>query len=279
MSPTEDYLTFITSIPNLSPMALLSLFFLALMRLAPLVAIAPFLGAQMPGSTKIGFAIFLSLLILPHIILTTAHPPSFDMRFVGLSLKELFIGFILAFLASIPFYIVQSAGTLIDFMRGSSALMVADPTMENQTSPIGILYNHVTIFLFFQIGGPFIFLDGVVQSYSLIPADGILSPVSFNIDLPVWQTSLKLLNKFAALSIQLAAPALVGVLMAELFLGIANRLAPQVQISFLGMSIKSLLGVALLFAGWIFILQQVAKQCLLWLRDLQMALQGIALSG
>jgi len=53
--------------------------------------------------------------------------------------------------------------------------------------------------------------------------------------------------------------------MAEMFLGIANRLAPQVQIAFLGMSIKSLLGLALLWAAWFFILKQFTKQTYDWL--------------
>jgi type III secretion protein T len=56
------------------------------------------------------------------------------------------------------------------------------------------------------------------------------------------------------LSLKLAAPALVAILMAEMFLGIANRLAPQVQIAFLGMPLKSFLGLLLLFFGWFAIL-------------------------
>ncbi len=56
--------------------------------------------------------------------------------------------------------------------------------------------------------------------------------------------------------------------MAEMFLGIANRLAPQVQIAFLGMSLKSLVGIALLWAAWFFILQQLGKQSLQWVQKL-----------
>lgn len=53
---------------------------------------------------------------------------------------------------------------------------------------------------------------------------------------------------------KLAAPAIIAILMAEMFLGIANRLAPQVQIAFLGMPLKSFLGLLLLFVGWFAIL-------------------------
>ena len=64
----------------------------------------------------------------------------------------------------------------------------------------------------------------------------------------------------------------MAVLMTEVFLGIANRLAPQVQIAFLGMSVKSLLGLTLLCAGWIFILKQVDKQTFLWLKEIDKVL-------
>ena len=174
-----------------------------------------------------------------------------------------------------PFYIAQSSGVLIDFLRGSSSLMIQDPIMQSQVSSIGMLYNYVFIVLFFQIGGPFIFFNAVLHSYSLMPVDTFFNPSFFNLAQPLWQTILGLLTRFLTLSIQLAAPSIVGILMAEMFLGIANRLAPQVQIAFLGMSIKSLLGIALLCAAWFFILDQLSHQSLLWLTDLDNLLPAL----
>lgn len=261
--------------PQFPPLSVLLFFLLALMRIAPIVALAPFLGAKLPGGVKIGLAIALSAIFLPNIMLTSSQTISFGMPFIGYLLKELFIGGLLGFMVSIPFYIAQSSGVLIDFMRGSSALGVTDPTMQTQVTPIGLLYNYVLIVLFFQIDGPFIFLDGLLQSYSVIPADGLFSPAFFTLRLPFWQSLTQILTQLTALSMQLAAPALLSILMAEMFLGIANRLAPQVQIAFLGMSIKSLLGIALLWAGWFFILKQVSKQALLWLQNLSHLLQTI----
>jgi len=66
-------------------------------------------------------------------------------------------------------------------------------------------------------------------------------------------------SKVFAVGIQLAAPSILAILMTEMFLGIANRLAPQVQIVFLGMSLKSLVGLAVLCAAWFFIIQQLNK--------------------
>jgi type III secretion protein T len=200
----------------------------------------------------------------------------FNTAYLGLVVKELMMGLILAMLAAIPFYFAQSAGVLIDFLRGSSSLGVTDPSTQTQATPIGLLYNYVLIVLFFEINGPFLFFDAVLLSYTVIPVDSFINPAFFNLEQPFWKMMLHLLTDFTAISIQLAAPALVAILMAEMFLGIANRLAPQVQIAFIGMALKSLLGIAMLWAGWFFILQQLGQQVLLWLKNLDRVLHTLS---
>jgi type III secretion protein T len=273
---TSDYVSFVLSFPGIPPMSVLTLFFLGLMRIAPIVAIAPFLGSKLPGGVKIGTAIAITAIILPYLISHAKTPIiGYDSHFPIYCLKELFIGAIMALLVSIPFYIAQSSGVLIDFLRGSSALQVQDPLMQSQSSSIGQLYNYVFVVLFYDIGGPFIFLDGVLNSYSVIPADSFIPAAFFSLRMPFWQFMMGLLTKFLAISIQLAAPSLVAILMAEMFLGIANRLAPQVQIAFLGMALKSFVGLALLWAGWYFILQQIGKQSIMWLQTLNQLIYSI----
>lgn len=272
----DDYLSYFQNFPNMSLNALFFYFFLGLMRIGPIVSMAPFLGAKLPAPVKVGLAISLTLILLPMLVATMKAPVNlgiYDM--IGYGLKEFFIGLILGTLVGIPFYIAQSSGVLIDFLRGSSSLMIQDPVMQSQVSSIGMLYNYVFIVLFFQIGGPFIFFNAVLHSYSIMPVDTFFNPSFFNLAQPLWQMFLGLLTRFLALAIQLAAPSIVGILMAEMFLGIANRLAPQVQIAFLGMSIKSLLGIALLCAAWFFILEQLSSQSLLWLTDLDNILPSL----
>ncbi len=259
-SPTSDYLSMFNSFPGLTPMGLLTIFFLGFLRIIPIVVLAPFLGAKLPSPVKVGLSVALTFILLPQLVATSSTPLAFDIYFIGYSLKEFLIGVIFGFLASIPFYVAQASGVLIDFQRGSSAMQVQDPLLQTQISPIGILYNYTLIVLFFQFGGPFLFLDMLLQSYTVIPVDGFFSSGFFHLNLPFWQMIVKLLTKFTLLAIQLSAPSLVAILMADMFLGIANRMAPQVQIAFLGMSIKSLLGLALLWAGWFFVLQQLAFQ-------------------
>ena len=64
------------------------------------------------------------------------------------------------------------------------------------------------------------------------------------------------------LCIQLAAPSLIGILLTDMFLGIANRMAPQVQIVFLGIPLKSWVGLAILAAAWSLILSVMSKHAM-----------------
>lgn len=269
LSSTDSYLNMVLSLPGLSPLTVLSIFFLTVARLLPILVLAPFLGAKnVPMIIRMMFALALVAIFLPQNLLSVHREISYGITFVALILKELLIGAVLGFLAAAPFYFAQMAGSLIDHQRGSSALQVTDPTTQTQTGDIGILYNYVLIVMFFLMKGPFLFFDGLASSYALIPVDGLISPYFFHSQVPIWQKFFKILQLMFNLSIQLAAPALVGILVTDMFLGIANRLAPQVQIVFLGISLKSWVGIALLTAAWGLIIQVMTKEGMNWFKTI-----------
>lgn len=268
MSATENYLSFFSALTEFNPISTLSLFLLGMMRIAPVIAMAPFFGSKTPAPVKMGLLIALTVIFIPHLALTAKTMIGFNLEFIILCVKELFVGFILALFVSIPFYMAESAGVTIDFQRGSSSLQVQDPFSQSQASDLGILYNMVLVVIFYQIDGPFYFFNALFDTYNLIPADGWMPLEFFNFHHPFWQTVWGVVNRVMAVGIQLAAPSLLAILMTEMFLGIANRLAPQVQIAFLGMSLKSLVGLAMLCAAWFFILQQMNKQTMLWLSEM-----------
>lgn len=265
---TDSYLDFFLNIPHLSPTGLLLIFLLSLFRIAPVIVLAPFLGGKIiPVTARAGSAIIFSIVFLPTIIAASPQRDvGFDMGLTFLALKELFIGFALGFFITIPFFIAQSTGILIDYLRGSSIMQAQDPTMQTQSSSIGNLFNYLVIVLFFQIDGPFIFFDAFIKTYQVFPITSFINSQFFNLNISFWQSALNLITSIIAISIQLAAPALIAILMTEMFLGIANRLAPQVQIAFLGMSLKSLVGLFLLWSGWFFIFKQITNETTDWLK-------------
>jgi len=204
-----------------------------------------------------GLALSFTAILLPKALSTLSGPIYFNGTYLLFIFKELIIGFALGFLLALPFYIAQTAGNLIDFMRGASSLMVTDPFMQSQNSPISLVYNYTLIVIFYNLGGMTFVMDGLLNSFETLPIDGVIAPALFNQNNSFWVLAFGALNNVVALGIQFCAPSIMAILMTELFLGIANRLAPQVQISFLGMALKSLIGVAFLALSWTLIVNNL----------------------
>lgn len=260
------YLDFVFGGPNANAMGIWNLFLLTLARILPIITITPFFGSKsIPNPAKMALALCLATIMLPHLAAHSKVFPIMNWEFAGLFIKEFFVGLVIAYLATVPFWVAQSSGIVIDFMRGASSMIGQDPTMRNQVSSIGILYNQMTIVIFYTIGGASIFLNAVMSSYLILPPDSWIHPIFFAKGFPFWKQIISLAAHIMSMALQLAAPAIVGSLMAEVFLGIANRLAPQVQIAFLGISIRSMLAIGLLCAGWVVVLHQISIETLNWL--------------
>lgn len=249
-----------------NPSAIFTLFFLFAARILPIIQQSPFFGAKvLPGPVKICFAICLFGVFLPHLVTVSTSMPLYDSLSLLLFVKEMCIGYLIGLLISMPFIIVQSAGLFIDHQRGGASLMINDPTIQNQSSPLGTLFNFVLIVIFYIIDGPFLFIDAIMKSYEIVPPDQFINSMFFQQHSAFREMSTTLLNKIMILALQFSAPALIAILMTDVFLGIANRLATQVQITFLGLPLKSLLALIVLCVGWRVLTGQMVELSYSWL--------------
>ena len=141
ISSTDSYLSLLLSLPGLTPVTVLALVLLMLARLIPIMTLAPFLGSKnLPGPVKIMFSLALIAILLPQVLLGKHYDIGFSWGLGIYVIKEIFIGTILGFMVSIPFSIVQSSGTLIDHIRGSSSLQVTDPLLKHRQALL-VLYT------------------------------------------------------------------------------------------------------------------------------------------
>jgi len=277
-----DYLNYVitTSYQMQNITSLLSLMLLCLARLTPIILMAPFFGSKvLPHPVKVALGLSLFTIFLPMLVKVTTNTLDLNVWLIFLLVKEYFVGYIIGLLISLPFFIAQNAGMFIDHQRGGASLMVNDPTIQNQSSPLGTLFNMMLIFIFFLIDGPFLFINAISASFEVIPPDRILSATFFNENSPFWEMTLKLFNHMMVLSVQLASPGLIAILMTDVFLGIVNRLAPQIQITFLGLPLKSLLALAVLYAGWKVFLDQLASESFDWLGQVRQFIQYLGIGG
>jgi type III secretion protein T len=260
--------------------AFLSLLLLTVARIFPIIALSPFFGGKiLPRPVKVAFGLSLYAILLPKLLIITEEPIPFDTRLLMLFLKEIFIGALLGLLIMLPFWAAEAAGLFTDQQRGGASLQINDPIVQTQSSPLGTLYNFVLIYLFYLFDGPFLFIESVVETFDIVPPNAFISREFFNAEAPIWATLINLLNTTMKLAIRLAAPALLAVLMTDMFLGIINRMAPQVMITFLGMPLKSLLALTVVFLGWQLLIDQMAKESIIWLSHYRVIIHSLGIGS
>ncbi|MBS0623846.1 MAG: EscT/YscT/HrcT family type III secretion system export apparatus protein [Verrucomicrobia bacterium] len=273
--PSDTYLSFVLSRPL---MEVWNIFLLSLGRIVPAIAITPFLGGKLlSDSQKIGLGISITLIFLPFLLVhAPAAPVEFNTSFILLMIKEALIGSLIGLLMSIPYYYTQSAGSLITHQMGAQSLQVQDPMSQTQTSPTGTLLANLLVVIFFATGGIFFLFEGLLNSFIFIPIDGFLPSGFFSLKHPLWITFLDLANFVLKMTLQLSAPALLAMLLTDLFLGVANRMAPQVQITFLLYSLKAYAAIGMLALGWWLLAKQLDVEIMSWYKIFMRLIESLA---
>lgn len=252
----QDFLALLEAVLRIfevsqSPQTFLVLVGLSFARLVSFFSIVPFFGgAAVPARVKVATAMSLVIILYPSIAATAPQTQALGfgpLGFIALLAKETLVGFTLGFIASLVFEAVSVAGRIVDFQRGSTMAELYAPQLQTRVSELGQFQLQLAIILFIGVGAHRLFIKSLLQSYEFIPA------LTFPHFAPGWSPAAEAIVKLTAavlsIGLQLAAPALIALLLTDLFFGIINRVAPQVNVFFLSMPVKMLVGIiALLIA-------------------------------
>lgn len=215
----------------------------SLPRMLTIFALLPVFSRQvLPGMTRNGVAISLTLVLLPLVLIETPATPPPLLESLALLGKEVFIGLMIGFGLAIPFWVAESVGFFIDNQRGTTMASSVDPMTGSQTSPLGVFMNQVLAVLFFVGGGVLAFLGALYQSYLVWPVFSFYP----RIDQAVVPALLGLLDHFMALTVLLAGPVIIAMFLAEFALALISRFAPQMNVFSLAMPVKSGVGMLVL---------------------------------
>jgi type III secretion protein T len=221
---------------------------LGMPRLAVFLSLTPFLGGANLLSGQIRLPLVLALYLFVHPVLLEQLPEGTELlvrknilHIGGLMLKEVFLGFLLAYLSSIAFWAVQSAGFLMDNQRGASQASATDPLSGEESSPLGSFLFQSFVYLFFASGAFLAFLSLIFQTYVFWPP-GKWLPGLDGAQLSVFVASM--VSWLMTKMLLLAGIVLAASLLVDFALGLINRFASQLNVYILAMPIKS--GLAML---------------------------------
>lgn len=220
-------------------------------RILAMFIVVPLFNTQLvPGLLRFAIASAFGLIMVPVVAADVAAAQLSGMALVLIILKEAFVGFFIGYLIAIPFWIFEAVGFLVDNQRGASIAATLNPMTGNDSSPLGILFNQAFIVFFMLAGGFMLMLGTLYDSFQLWSVTQ-WAPTFHAEAIPVVLSQLDRLVRMAML---LAAPALVAMFLAELGLALVSRFAPQLQVFFMAMPIKSALAmlVLMLYAASMF---------------------------
>jgi len=218
-------------------------------RLLPVIYLTPILGGQLlPKRVRLSLIVLLTASMLP---LFVPHPTqvkvldTFD--YVSLLAKEAIVGLTLAMIILLLFEAVATVGALIDLARGATIANVFDPLTQNQQSILATFFTQASVVLFMSVGGLRLLIKGLGESFQLLrPYD--LLPAQL-MGTAGAAEAVNLVADLFLLAFRLAAPAVAVLLLVDFALAIINRVSPQIQVYFLGMTTKGVIGLLVLFAG------------------------------
>ncbi|WP_217585595.1 flagellar biosynthetic protein FliR [Lentibacillus saliphilus] len=235
-------------------LAILPTFLLIFARVAAFfVAMPLFSYRTIPAPFKVGMSFFLALMMVytvdvPDEAILTMYPV--------LLLKEVVVGLFIGLIAYIILSAVQIAGGFIDFQMGFAIANVVDPQTGAQSPLIGQYFYIIALLFLLSVDGHHIIIDGIYNSYALVPLEGLIDFGQQSIAMFVIET----FNKMFVIAFQIAIPIVGCLFLVDVALGLIARTVPQLNVFVVGLPLKifvSFLVLLFFMSLYIFLAKQL----------------------
>jgi len=218
----------------------LASFIWPLSRILAFISSAPILSHRsIPTQVKIGFALLLTLIIVPTLQSLPLIDPGSEIGFLIL-MQQIVIGLAMGFAMRVIFVAIEMAGEIIGLQMGLGFAIFFDPVNSGQVQLIGRFLGLIALLVFLAIDGHLQMIAILAQSFSILPIGTVGMPsLSFSV-LANWGSEIFLLG------MKLSLPILTTLLIANLALGILTRAAPQLNIFAVGFPLTLAIGLAMM---------------------------------
>jgi flagellar biosynthetic protein FliR len=241
---------------------LLPTYLLAACRVAGVVAFAPVLGSTaIPRKIQQLIALALTLGLMPAI--GDRHIPQSPTVFLSAALEFCF-GVVLGMSANLVFLAAHWAGEIIGQQMGFTLSGLLDPHTGSESSILGETYLAFAALVFLVINGHHALIRALALSFDSLPL------LSITINRSLFDTFMGLVQSATILSLQLAAPLLLTMLIVDFSLGVMTRIVPQLNVMAMGMSLRSAVGLVLLLLLIALTAQALGSAMTGWMKSLDL---------
>ncbi|MCL2216347.1 MAG: flagellar biosynthetic protein FliR [Defluviitaleaceae bacterium] len=217
---------------------------LIMVRVSAFMIFLPVLsGMGIPMQARLFTSFVISVAIFSSGIVTQATYHDTTAGLVMLILVEFMAGALMGFVLSFVMNILLFAGQFIDFSMGFAMVNVLDPIQQIQVPVIGNLLFMIVSVLLVITGGVHEFLRIFFISYDLVPIGTAV--IIDNRELAGF--IVVSFVGFVILAVGLAIPIVGTMLIIDVCLGIMVKAVPSMNVFVVGMPLKVLVGLTLIF--------------------------------
>lgn len=186
-----------------------------------------------PAPVKVSIALALSMPVFG----IKYHGES-GFEFIFYILTQFFYGALTGWAVSLIFYAFQSAGKIVDDLRGMAQVSLLDPFQSVYTSISGMFFFLIACLLFFYSGAYKILIVTIIKratmfNYNFVPLNFIFNGA---------------FTEFFNAIVMLSLPFVISFFLVEIAAGILNRSLPALNVYFLLHQSKIILGIFLVSA-------------------------------
>lgn len=220
-------------------------FMLVFFRVASVLWFIPLFSSRFVSSLfKAGLSLLIAFLLFHSVkVVVTADVLNDPYSFLVLTLREVFIGITMGFIARIIFSAISAAGDIMSIQNGLSFAQFMDPLNMTQAPILEQVKNILAIMIFFAIDGHYIIFHAVSASFSVLPIGTV------TLREPLLRYVINATARIFSLGFKIGAPVIVTLFLVELAFGMLSRMIPQVNIFIEGVPIKILITMTILFVS------------------------------
>ena len=163
----------------------------------------------------------------------------------GAVVLQVLIGAALGFLTRMLFTAIEAAGSLLDLFGGFSLSVAYDPLSTTTTSVFGRFYGMLCTTLIFATNMHLLILQGFLRTFRAVPLDS-----RHLADAARHRRSSRASRELFVGALQIAGPLIVVLFIADVALGVLNRIAPQLNVFSVSFPLKIRLTLLLVGIGF-----------------------------
>lgn len=220
----------------------LEYFLLILVRVSCFVYAAPFFSmTNTPRRVRIALSVFIALLLYQAVPHDTLEYETL-LGYLVIVMKEALVGLLVGFAANLCSTVVSFAGHIADMEMGLSMANMMDPSTKQSSTISGIYYNYMVLLMLMISGMHRYLIRALAETYTLIPVNGAVFKSE-----ELMSAMAGFMSDYIVIGFRICLPIFAVMIILNAVLGILAKVSPQLNMFAVGMQLKVLVGIGILF--------------------------------